>query len=283
MSDLADKLVQAIEKRTNNIDNWTWINKNGESIRLLDMPLNDLQKAYNHALDMLYRKTGYKFGKLEVRKNIHKLYRSCNAELLHRYIRHDLAIQLFKTDKDILDFINKFKETNGVGNDDSITLMFSNLPKEFETLTIGDLLYACLDGLEPINRKLISDEFIISLGIWLTEDEKKDLTEFNEDGTLRPWVQVMKERLFIDGGYFKVVPTGLSYSELNCLLKLQGRTRVSIVPSATLLLLRDKILLLLDNDLEYHIKKWTNLKEQIENVAAYKGWELVNKYNDNKE
>jgi hypothetical protein len=50
-----------------------------------------------------------------------------------------------------------------------------------------------------------------------------------------------------------------------------------------LLLLRDKILLLLDNDLEYHIKKWTTLKDQIENVAAYKGWTLVNKYNDNKE
>lgn len=81
----------------------------------------------------------------------------------------------------------------------------------------------------------------------------------------------MKERLFIDGGYFKVVPTGLSYSEIRSLLNLEQRTRVSSVPSSTLTLLRDKILLLLDNDLEYHIKKWTNLKEQIENVAIYKG------------
>ena len=91
----------------------------------------------------------------------------------------------------------------------------------------------------------------------------------------------MKERLFIDGGYFRVVPTGLSYAELRALLNLEQRTRVSSVPSATLTLLRDKILLLLDNDLEYHIKKWTNLKEQIENVATYKGWTLVNKYNEN--
>ena len=81
----------------------------------------------------------------------------------------------------------------------------------------------------------------------------------------------MKERLFIDGGYFRVTPTGLSYAELKALLNLEQRTRVSSVPSATLLLLRDKILLLLDNDLEYHIKKWSNLKEQIENVATYKG------------
>ena len=282
MSDLADKLTQAIEKRNNNINNWTWINKNGESIKLLDMSNDDLQKAYNHTLDMLYRKTNYKFGKLEVRKNIQKIYRSCNSELLHRYIQHDLTIDIFKTNKDILDFINKFKEVNGVTNDDSITLMFSNLPKEFETLTIGDLLLACLDACEPINRKLISDEFIMSLGIWLTEDEKKDLTEYDENGKLRPWIQVMKERLFIDGGYFRVVPTGLSYSELKSLLNLEQRTRVSSVSSATLALLRDKILLLLDNDLEYHIKKWNTLKSQIETVAAHNGWTLVNKY-DNQE
>ena len=278
MSDLADKLTQAMEKRANSIDNWTWINKNGESIRLLDMSLDELQKAYTHTLDMLYRKTNYKFGKLEVRKNIQKLHESCNAELLHRYIQHDLAIEMFKTNKDILDFINKFKEVNGATNEDLITTMFDNLPKEFETLTIGDLLKACLDACEPINRKLISNEFIISLGIWLTEDEKKDLTEFDENGKLRPWVEVMKERLFIDGGYFRVVPTGLSYAELRSLLNLESRTRVSLVPTATLKLLRDKILLLLDNDLEYHIKKWSILKEQIENVAIYKGWNLVNKY-----
>ena len=283
MSDLADKLTQAIEKRTNNINNWVWVNKNGESVKLLDMSEEELQKAYNHALDMLYRKSNYKFGKLEVRKNIEKLHRSCNSELLHRYIQHDLTLDIFKTNKDILDFINKFKEVNGATNDDSITLMFSNLPKEFETLTIGDLLLACLDACEPINKKLISDEFIMSLGIWLTEDEKRDLTEYDKAGKLRPWIQVMKERLFIDGGYFRVVPTGLSYAELHSLLNLEQRTKVSAVSSRTLTLLRDKILLLLDNDLEYHIKKWNTLKEQIENVATYKGWTLVNKYNDNKE
>lgn len=283
MSDLADKLTQAMDKRKNSIDNWTWINKSGESTRLLDLPLDELQRAYNHTLDMLYRKSGYKFGKLEVRKNIQKLYVSCNSELFRRYLLHDLAIDIFNTNKDVIDFINSFKETNHVTNQDLVTTMFSNVPKEFENLLIGDLVNACLDLCEPINRKLISDEFITSLGIWLTEDEKKDLTEFDENNNLRPWIQVMKERLFINGGYFKVIPTGLSYAELRALLNLTQRTKVSLIPSPTLILLRDKILLLLDNDLEYHIKKWTNLKEQIEHVADYKGWKLVNKYSDNKE
>jgi len=283
MSDLADKLTKAINKRENTIDNWTWITKSGESIRLLDMPLEDLQKAYNHTQDMLYRKSNYKFGKLEVKKNIQKLYTSCNSELFRRYLQHDLTIDLFKTNKDIIDFINKFKEDNHVTSQDNVTAMFTNVPKEFESLTIGDLINACLDLCEPINRKLISDEFIMSLGIWLTEDEKKDLTEFDENNNLRPWIQVMKERLFIDGGYFRVVPTGLSYAELRALLNLSTRTKVSGVATSTLLLLRDKILLLLDNDLEYHIRKWTTLKDQIEHVAEYKGWKLVSKYNDNSQ
>lgn len=280
MSDLADKLSQAIENRNNNINTWTWVNKNGETVRIIDMDAEQLQKAYTHTLDMLFRKSDYKFGKYEVRKNINKIYTSCNAELFMRYILHELPVQLFKTNADILSFINSFKEANGVTNDDSVTTMFSNLPKEFETLTIGNLLNACLDCLEPINRRLISNEFIMSLGIWLTDDEKKDLTEFDNNGKLRPWLQVMKERLFIDGGFFRVVPTGLSYNELRSLLNLESRAKVSSVPSATLKLLRDKVLLLLDNDLEYHINKWKDLKGKIENVAVYKGWELKNKYDN---
>lgn len=239
------------------------------------MSQEELQRCYNHTTDMLYRKTNYKFGKLEVRKNIKKMYDACNSELLHRYIQHELTVDVFKTNKDILDFINRFKEVNGVKNEDKITIMFSGLPKEFETLTIGDLLKACLDICEPINRRLISNKFIMSLGIWLTEEEKKDLTEFDSNGKLRPWLQVMKERLFVDGGYFRVSPTGLSYSELRALLNLEQRAKVSGIPSNTLRLIRDKILLLLDNDLEYHIKKWNIIKGQIEKVAEYKGYKLT--------
>jgi hypothetical protein len=88
----------------------------------------------------------------------------------------------------------------------------------------------------------------------------------------------MKERLFIDGGFFRVTPSGLSYNELRCLLNIQDNTRVSTLPTATLKLLRDRILLVLDNNLEYHIKKWNTIKSRIEKVAEYKGWQLVNKY-----
>ena len=279
MSDLGDKLSKAIEKRNNDINSWVWIDKNGDTVRFIDMDAEELQKCYSHALDMLYRTTNYKFGKYEVRKNIHKIYNSCNAELLHRFIQHELNVDIFKTNRDILDYVNRFKEINHLTNEDSITCMFDGLPKEYENLTIGDLVKACLDGLEPINRRLISNEFIMSLGVWLTDEDKKDLTEYDSQNKLRPWLQVMKERLFIDGGFFRVTPSGLSYPELRSLINLESRAKVSTVPSATLRLLRDKILLMLDQDLEYHIRKWSDIQTKIEEVAKYKGWELVNKYN----
>jgi len=129
------------------------------------MTFDELQRCYDHTLDMLYRTSNYKFGKYEVRKNIRKIYDACNAELLHRYIQHEINTDIFKTNRDILDYINKFKEANHVSNDDNITTMFTGIPKEYENLTIGDLVKACLDSLEPINRRIISDEFIMSLGI----------------------------------------------------------------------------------------------------------------------
>lgn len=278
MSEFGDKLAQAIEDKENDINSWVWLKNNNTTVRLLDLDAGELQEVYNHTLDMLYHKANYKFGKYEVRKNIQNMYNSCNAELFRRYISHDLNLDIFKTSKDILDYINAFKEQHNVTNDDPISAAFTNVPKEFETLKIDDLLRACLDTLYPISRKIINNQFIMSLGIWFTNEDKKDLTEFDENGNLRPWVKVMKERLFIDGGFFKVSPSGLSYNELRSLLNIEDNARVSVLPTFTLKILRDKILLLLDNNLEYHIKKWTTIKSRIEKVADYKGWKLVNKY-----
>jgi hypothetical protein len=45
--------------------------------------------------------------------------------------------------------------------------------------------------------------------------------------------------------------------------------------------LRDRILLLLDNDIDWHIQKWLKLKENIERVAAERGFELKSKKYEN--
>ena len=118
---------------------------------------------------------------------------------------------------------------------------------------------------------MISDKFILSQGIWLTDDEKKELTEYEPDGTMRKWLDVVKERLFLTNVRLRIDQKGLSYSEFRSLVQMDKLPKISSLSTATLKLLRDKILLLLDGDLNYHIDKWTTIKEQIEKVAEYKG------------
>lgn len=69
-------------------------------------------------------------------------------------------------------------------------------------------------------------------------------------------------------------PQGLSYSEFRSIVRLEGRPKFSTIPTNTISLLRDKLLLLLDHDLEYHINKWEVLKEKLEAVAMQKGFIL---------
>lgn len=183
----------------------------------------------------------------------------------------------FNTNKDLLDYILAAKKQYDANDTDSVSVIMSGVPVIYERITIGDLLNACFDKLGTFNKKLLSDKFILSQGIWLTEDEKKDLTEYEPDGTMRKWLDVVKERLFLANVRLRIDQKGLSYSEFRSLIQMDKLPKISALPTATLKLLRDKILLLLDGDLNYHIDKWTDIITQLEKVAEYKGITLGNK------
>ena len=134
---------------------------------------------------------------------------------------------------------------------------------------------ACFDKLEVLNKKMISSKFMLSQGIWLTPEEKADLTEIGLDGKIRPYMGVVKERLGLDPKiYLKVNPNGLSYTQFRALLQLPPLGKISSLPTVTLQTLRDKVLYLLDNELNYHIDKWTTLMNNVRQVASAKDIEL---------
>ena len=135
---------------------------------------------------MLYNNSKFIPGKFQVKKNIRMLINQCNAELFKRYLLYECNIDTLKTPIDIVQYLREFKKMENLSEDDSISSIFNNLPKEFKSVTIGALLSACLDQLEVINRRMITDNFILSQGIWLTDDEKEELTEADEDGNIRP-------------------------------------------------------------------------------------------------
>ena len=277
ITEFGNALQSAIESKKSDINQLVWKDKSGKEVRLMDMSKEDLQKVYNHATDMLYNTNKYTPGRIQVKQNIKNLIANCNAELFLRYILHDCNVDILRTNIQVIEFVRQCKTANNLSDDDFVTTLFTNIPVEFESITLGQLIDACFDKLDIINRKMISDKFILSQGIWLTEEEKKDLTETDKDGNIRPWLDVIKERLLLDNVKLRVDPKGFSYSEFRSLVHLEPLPKISRLPSDTLRLLRDKVFILLDADTDYHIQKWTNIKDNIEKIAEYKGIDLITK------
>ncbi len=269
MTDLAFKLQEVM----NDVDitTFVWKLQTGSQIKLIDCDESDLKKYWKHANDMLYNKSIYNPGKYIIKDNIQKLYNNCNAELFIRYVINECEVDSIKTKKDLLDFINEFKSINNISITNSITDMFNNIPSVFNKITIEKLLDGCLDKLDVINKKMISDKFILSQGVWFTDDEKEILTEYDESGKLRNRMEVVKERLVIKPEVkLRVTPNGLSYEEFRSMVQLPNLPKISSLPTTTLKTLRDKILILLDKDVDYHVNRWNTLKHQIEMVMEHR-------------
>lgn len=270
-TEFGEKLQTAI----NSIDSFVWKDKNGNDIKLMSASPKDLESWYNHCHNMLYNSSVHNPGKYTIRKNIHNIWDSCNTELFVRYLLNECNTNI-KTKKDILDYINnqKILYDHDILSE-SISILFEGLDPIYEKITVSKLLDACFDKLDVINRKMINDKFILAQGIWLTDDEKIDLTETDEKGNIKNRIDVIKERLSLDPKIkIKINPNGLTFAEFRSIVQLSPISRISVLPTITLKTLRDKILLLLDNDLDYHINKWNNLKSNIRRVAEVRNISL---------
>lgn len=272
MSDLADKLTQAIDKKNNDINSWVWRTSGGKNVRMMDMTPEQLQRAYSHVDQMLNNQDPYHPGVQRKRDQVRKMWDCANTELLLRHIIYDCNIEGLRTNKDLLDFISAHKKANNISNSDSISTIFNGLSEGYSRITIDSLLSACLDTLPAFNKKLLSDKFILSLGIWLTDQEMKDLTEYDENGKVRDRKTVIKERLLLNPAVeIHFNSRGLTFNEFRMITQIDGRPKFSMLSTSVITLLRDKLLLVLDQDLEYHIQKWSTLKEHLELVAEQKG------------
>ena len=251
-TEFGEKLRSVLES----IDSLTWRDKSGNDVKLVDASVEDLRKWYKHCYEMLYNVSPWNPGKFIVRENIHRTWDSCNTELFVRYILHECETDI-KTKLDILDYINKQRAASerDILND-SIASIFNGVPPIFEKVTVNRLMDACFDKLDVLNKKI-------------------ELTEVGKDGKARNRMEVIKERLCLNPDIkLRVSPTGLSFTEFRSLVQLSSLPKISSLTTIALKTLRDKILLLLDNDLDYHINKWSTLMSNIQRVADARNIEI---------
>lgn len=287
MSILKEKIEEAIEAKNNDTKSFVWklarkSDGTQEEIHLVDATPEQLNTFYKHCKSMLYSGDKLNPGRYVLLEIIEDQRRKCNVELFLRKLESGALCADGKPYprylylQDIRSYMNANKANFPTEelNDISIATVTKGLPREFERISIEEVINACLDRLGTFDNKHITFSFILNMGIYLTPTEIKEFDEKDKDGNTRSKLEVIKERLNIKSTVrLTVKPTGLNFSELRAMVNLKSK-KYSDLTTDQLTVLRNKVLFRLEDEVQFHIKSWEERIRQIKLVAQEKGIEL---------
>ena len=288
-STMKDKLMEAIEAKNNDTKSFVWklarkSDGTQEEVKLIDATPEQLNTFYKHCKSMLYSEDKLNPGRYVLLNIIEDQRRKCNVELFLRKLESGALCADGKPYprylylQDIRSYMNANKanfpteELNNI----SIASVTKGLPREFERISIEEVINACLDRLGTFNNKHITFSFILNMGVYLTPAEMKEFDEKDKDGNTRSKLEVIKERLNIKPTVrLTVKPTGLNFSELRAMVNLKSK-KYSELTTDQLIVLRNKVLFRLEDEVQFHIKSWEERIRQIKLVAQERDIELSN-------
>ena len=284
---MEEKLTEAINAKNNDIKTFVWkFARNSEGIqneiKLVDATPEQLQTFYSHCKSMLYNTDKNNPGRYVLLDIIKEQRDKCNIELFLRKMElgsisaDGKGYPKFMYCQNILDFKKKNSEYFASHDFESspISIFTGKLPREFENLTIGSIMHACLDQLGIFNAKHITFSFILNMGIYLTSEEMKEFNEKDSTGKKRSKLELIKERLNINNSVQLIVkPGGLNFSEFRAMVNLRTK-KYSELTTDQLTVLRNKVLFRLENEVMFHASQWEKKIEEIEKVAKARGIEL---------
>lgn len=284
MTVMREKLMEAIEAKSNDVKSFVWklarkADGTQEEVRLVDATSEQLNRFYKHCQSMLYSNDKLNPGRYVLLNIIEEQRKKCNVEIFLRklesgsicadgqpYPRH-LYIQ------DLRAYMNTHKNEfpSSELKNISIASCTGGLPREFERISIEEVLDGGLDQLGYFDNKHITFSFILNMGVYLTPAEMKEFDEKDKDGNTRSKLEVIKERLNIKNTVrLTVKPTGLNYSELRAMVTLKPK-KYSELTTDQLLVLRNKVLFRLENEVLFHIDQWEERMRQLKLVADSRG------------
>ena len=284
---LKDKLTEALDAKTNDVKSFVWkfarkSDGSQEEIKLVDATEEQLKQFYNHCNSMLYSDDKRNPGRYPLLDIIQDQRNKCNVEIFLRKLETGAicadgrAYPRYLYRQDLRTFLdaNKDQFPYTEWKNISIATCTNGLSREFERISIDSVLDACLDMLGTLNTKHITFSFILNMGVYLTPNEMKELTEKDAEGNVRSKLEVIKERLGLDPKVrLTVKPSGLNFTELRAMIGLRPK-KYSELTTDQLITLRDKVLFKLEDEVRFHISQWENKINEIQKVCEFKGISL---------
>lgn len=279
MTIIRERLEEAMASKKIDVKNFIWKGEkkeiNGvmtqEEIRLIDADENQLNKFYNHCMSMLYNQDKQNPGRYLLLDIIKDQIARCNCELFLRWLEQEKGKPRFTFLSDVRTILDNNKENIPDTTNIPISTIVGGCPDEFKEIPISLIIDGCIDRLGYFNKQHITLSFILKQGLWFTQQELKDLTEKNEDGTTKDRVEVVKERLGLikPGINPYITPKGLNFAQLKAMISLRSK-KYSELTTDQLKTLRNIILFALSDEVRFHINQWEARISQLQEVAKLK-------------
>ena len=286
MTIIRERLEEAMASKKADIKSFVWKGEkkevNGvltqEEIRLIDADENQLKKFYNHCMSMLYNQDKQNPGRYLLLDIIKDQIARCNCELFLRWLEQEKGKPRFTFLSDVRTILDNNKDSIPDTKSVPISAIVGGCPDEFKEIPISLIIDGCIDRLGYFNKQHITLSFIVKQGLWFTQQELKDLTERNEDGTIKDRIEVVKERLGLElkpNINLYITPKGLTFGQLKAMLLLRSK-KYSELTTDQLKTLRNVILFALSDEVRFHINQWESRITQLKEVAKFKGITLEN-------
>ena len=283
MTVLGDKLQEALDVKKEDINSYVWkgprVNGVQEEFKLIDADYDTLKKWYNRCITMLNNTDVHTPGRLVLINIIDDQIARCRAELLMRWLRKEKQYTNIKCLQDLRQIIANNKEvlTPETIKTYPICEVMSGLPIEFQTVSVGNVLDACMDLLGVFDCSHVTRNFIVKMGLWFTPQELQNELCQRDPNTGKPRnrLEVVREILKVDPAIrLRISETGLTFNEFKAIFNIQ-KDKYSSYSSEQLNVLANKILYRLQNQCEEQAKQWQDKANEIAKVANIKGWDVT--------
>jgi hypothetical protein len=291
MTVLKDAYTKACEVAANDVNNFIWkgpkVNGVQEEIKLINCSFEQLQKFYNHSMEMLNNNDYKNPGRNVLLGIVQDQIQRCRAELLIRWLKSEKKYTAMNCLEDLRNVIrnNKDELTQETIKIVPIGQVMNGIPIEFERVPISLVMDACLDSLGVYSGEHLTLNFIVKMGLWFTPQELQKTIEqgglYEKDpitGKAKNRLEIVKRELRLNPAItLKINNTGgLSYSEFRSMVRLK-KDKYANLTSDQLKLLSNKILYRFQNQCMEQAKQWENKIAEIIKIGELKGWDVTRK------